>query len=53
MSAPPTEPTVAARIMSTTDSLPRWATNPANGKTISDGIGGKTFSATTSNATPT
>ena len=52
MSAPTTEPTVAARIMITTESLPRRATKPANGSTISEGIGGNTFSATTSRATP-
>ena len=51
--APATEPTVAAAIMPTRLASPSLATNPANGRTISDGIGGNRFSSATSSATPT
>jgi hypothetical protein len=41
------EPTVAARIMPINVAPPSRATKPANGRTISDGIGGKRFSSAT------
>ena len=51
--APTTEPIVAATIMPGSVAPPSLATKPANGRTISDGIGGNRFSRATRRATPT
>src|SRR5690606_32391147 len=51
--APTTDPIVAATIIPQNVDFPSLAWNPANGSTISDGIGGNRFSRATSNATPT
>ncbi len=51
--APTIEPIVAAMIMPGSVAPPSLATKPANGRTISDGIGGNRFSRATRRATPT
>ena len=48
-----TDPIVAASTIPRSVASPSRLTNPANGSTTSDGIGGNTFSRATSMATPT